>query len=666
MIISAIFIFNVSNAQWIDCSLGIINPVVYCINKSGQYIFIGTANRGVYRSSNNGVDWEYKSNGMGPKFVQCLYVDGTDIYAGTISSGLYYSSDYGESWIARGFNYPFGGIYAIGKSGQNILLSNKYYSTNKGISWSGYNLPSGGSIHSFANLGDTVFLTNGNIYYSFDFGVNWYLKDSTYNTNYENIFDNDNVLYVSSTYGRLYKSTNRGNNWILFNQGIPNIYNSVEAFEIHNGVLYIAYPPRILYYSQTNSQWMPTNYVYSSQMGNFRGLLSFGNILFTAMDYPCYGLFYTSNEGANWNKTRVFNYKVTSLYNFNNKFFACSDSSGFYSSTNNGDSWICDKLPNSCFTSMTELNSNIYLASADSGIYKSTNNGVNWVYSNNDIPNRNVLSLNKKGANVYAGTSNGLFYSNNSGTNWLSLGFNSKRITAIGVTDSLLLIGTNTGLYLSTNNGSNWSIEYISGKNINIIKKFYNNIYAGTNNGLYCSSNNGSSWLFIGLNNSNVNDVIKYTDSALFSATSDGMYQSNSNGVIWTKFYYEGKYSFLDFDNYVYCGGYYKITKVLKSYLIIGINNLNENIISDFNLIQNYPNPFNPLTKIKYDVPKASDIRIVIYDINGREIELLVNQKYTSGKYEVIWDASKYPSGIYFCKLKADNFNKTIKMLLIK
>jgi len=99
----------------------------------------------------------------------------------------------------------------------------------------------------------------------------------------------------------------------------------------------------------------------------------------------------------------------------------------------------------------------------------------------------------------------------------------------------------------------------------------------------------------------------------------------------------------------------------------VGINS-NQNILPEiFQLHQNYPNPFNPITKIKFDVPKNSSVRVIIYDVLGREITTLVNRKLKAGIYEVSWDASEYPSGVYFYRLSADgNVIYTKKMLLVK
>ncbi len=103
----------------------------------------------------------------------------------------------------------------------------------------------------------------------------------------------------------------------------------------------------------------------------------------------------------------------------------------------------------------------------------------------------------------------------------------------------------------------------------------------------------------------------------------------------------------------------------------IGITAISSEIPSSFTLYQNYPNPFNPITKIRFDVPAERNgrdlsLQLVIYDMLGREIVTLVNESLKPGTYEVDWDGTNYPSGVYFYKLTANNFNQTGKMMLIK
>ena len=85
-----------------------------------------------------------------------------------------------------------------------------------------------------------------------------------------------------------------------------------------------------------------------------------------------------------------------------------------------------------------------------------------------------------------------------------------------------------------------------------------------------------------------------------------------------------------------------------------------------YELSQNYPNPFNPITNIKFSILNSGNVKIVVYDIQGREVKTLVNERLSTGTYERTFDASMLPSGIYFYRLEVNGFTETKKMLLIK
>ena len=86
----------------------------------------------------------------------------------------------------------------------------------------------------------------------------------------------------------------------------------------------------------------------------------------------------------------------------------------------------------------------------------------------------------------------------------------------------------------------------------------------------------------------------------------------------------------------------------------------------EFVLYQNYPNPFNPVTTIKYDIVKAQDVKVTVFDILGIEIATLVNEQQQPGSYQVKWDASNVSSGIYFYQLRTKDFVGTKKMIILK
>jgi uncharacterized repeat protein (TIGR03806 family) len=79
-----------------------------------------------------------------------------------------------------------------------------------------------------------------------------------------------------------------------------------------------------------------------------------------------------------------------------------------------------------------------------------------------------------------------------------------------------------------------------------------------------------------------------------------------------------------------------------------------------------YPNPFNPIATIRYDLPKAGPVEVVVFDIQGRNIEILLSKIQSAGSYKVQWNATNYASGFYFCRFIATEFTQTRKMLLLK
>ncbi len=108
--------------------------------------------------------------------------------------------------------------------------------------------------------------------------------------------------------------------------------------------------------------------------------------------------------------------------------------------------------------------------------------------------------------------------------------------------------------------------------------------------------------------------------------------------------------------NYVY-GYYTDVTAVGDN------NHLNE---LGYSLSENYPNPFNPSTTIEYSLPEYSSVAIKIFDILGKEIEILVSEEKSKGNYKFIWNAKGLPSGVYFCRMQSGGYVQTRKMILMK
>ncbi len=109
------------------------------------------------------------------------------------------------------------------------------------------------------------------------------------------------------------------------------------------------------------------------------------------------------------------------------------------------------------------------------------------------------------------------------------------------------------------------------------------------------------------------------------------------------------------------------IDKVLGDFgEVTGVADQKTGVPIDFRLYQSYPNPFNPATKIQFDIPKVTDVSLIVYDVLGREVARLVDESKPPGHYEIVWDGSRLASGVYFYRLHTTNFIAVKKMLLVR
>ena len=79
-----------------------------------------------------------------------------------------------------------------------------------------------------------------------------------------------------------------------------------------------------------------------------------------------------------------------------------------------------------------------------------------------------------------------------------------------------------------------------------------------------------------------------------------------------------------------------------------------------------YPNPFNPSTTISFDVPYSTDVKLIVFDVSGRIIDVLIDNEISSGYHQIQWNAKNNSAGIYIIKLLSENVSLTKKITLIK
>ncbi len=366
-------------------------------------------------------------------------------------------------------------------------------------------------------------------------------------------------------------------------------------------------------------------------------------------------------------------------------FFAGTESGGIFRTTDGGTNWIAaDSGLTNLYVQAFAVSGVTIVAGTNSGVFVSTDHGASW--SNTGMVGYSITSLMVEGADLFAGTDDGrVFLSTDNGATWNQVWkavyrqISSFAVSADSAGAKILFAGNNgLGVYRSTDNGVNWTaanngLTYTYVWSLAVSGA---NLFAGMNGGgIFRSTDNGGSWTPA---DSGVTDVnvwaLAVSGTNVFAGTDSGIFLSSNEGASWTQvnagLTSTGVTALAVSGNDLYAGivGGLEPDSVWKrplSEMITGIKH--EDLQpTGFALSQNYPNPFNPTTTIGYDVPKRSMVRLLVYDILGRRVETLVNGEKQSGHYEVTFNASSLPSGVYIYRLQAGSFSETRKLTLVK
>jgi photosystem II stability/assembly factor-like uncharacterized protein len=645
-----------NGATWKKTALNFITTdgtpgvVALAIAPNGN-IFAATSGGVLYRSTNNGNNWDILTN-LGTAIVQGFSVNKSGVvFAGTLK-GVYRSTDGGNTWtqINNGFgitsNYfnvrsvvtnSLGYVFAATDSGV-------YRSTDNGDHWIG-----GGGVWSGSLAIDTVnghiFVgTSLGIYRSIDNGLSW-----------SNVaFSNQSAWVTTSPNGKIFASAVNPNS----SQQTPSLYRSDD-----DGM----------------------NWTIVSQNGN--GCFAFDSSGTIFIGYN--GVIRSTDNGDNWIQPYLSHSWVTSLTsNLNGNVFAGTLGSYIFKTTDKGNSWtqFINGLSSNQIITLASNSINYLFAGTDTGgIYRSNDNGQSWTSINNGIGNNNnvfAFAIDSRntifaGCNPSGPSGGGVYISANNGAQWTHLTSTSGNVYSLALSPSgKVFAGTNDGkVYFSLDSGTTWNNTIITSTTVrSLIVDQFGNIFAGTDypGGLYRSTDNGSSWSNIGFTNVSVTSLISNPALGIYLGTwGQGVFHSTDNGTTWNAVsdgLFDNNVLSLTFDasGYFYAGT--QSSGVFRSAqpLITNVQNFESHTPKQFILNQNYPNPFNPSTTISFSLPHSEFTVLKIYDLLGKEITTLVSENLASGNYSFKWDASNQPSGLYFYRLQAGQYSETKKLLLLK
>lgn len=350
-------------------------------------------------------------------------------------------------------------------------------------------------------------------------------------------------------------------------------------------------------------------------------------------------IFKTSDAGNNWTFQSRIAASFTSIcmVDYNVGYVVGGTGNGrVYKTTNGGVNWSLISVFASSFFDVQFVNKDTgWVCSQLSfgGLYKTTNGGLSWQQQLNDTYSPFKLFFINKDTGWVGSSDFKLYRTNNSGLNWnWQVTFPNPGV------QSLFFLNKDTGWVIggggtnrTTDGGQNW-VNIGLGGGFNI--KFFNiNIGFGGRvvNVISKTTNGGFNWF-------NQSSPISENSALCMIDTLTGW--AGGSGIVHTT---DG-------------GG-----------PPVGIKQNGNEIPSDYVLYQNYPNPFNPVTNIKYQITNNRNVKLTIFDVTGRYITDLVNQKQNAGAYEVQFDGSNFSSGIYFyCLIVEGNLIDTKRMLMIK
>jgi photosystem II stability/assembly factor-like uncharacterized protein len=414
-------------------------------------------------------------------------------------------------------------------------------------------------------------------------------------------------------------------------------------------------------------QWYPlpvfSTYLETSDVKFFdanTGVLFLNN----SISNPIHGILRTTDGGQNWIQV------INCLYYCSQKI----DSTALYMIAKiNGNSTILRTFNKGASWDTVSLSfdygyGHLSFVNKDTGwvsgyisgvpyIWRTTNGGVNLsIQAGSNVGGNEIFFYNQKVNGEYFGwvnNSSALWKTTNSGNNWFQVscpGTELYQITFINENTGWASDGQ-AGMFKTTNGGLNWVNQPLAPGIPNITRAIFNFIIINQDT-IYGAGGD------------------KFLPNNHFTAL---IWKTTNGGAVWgyqeiDSSYHIGYVIAIDFldanTGWAFEGNGVKTTN--GGGIFTGIFHT-ETYVSNYKLFQNYPNPFNSISKIKYQILKTSDVQIKVFDIQGREISILVNRKQTPGNYECNFDASNITSGIYFYQLTADGVMiATKKMLMIK
>lgn len=678
-------ISNTSAAQWRQTG-GPAGAEVGNIVYDGVNTLFAVTNNFLYRSNNNGSSWKLLDN-CPSKYPSRIGARNSLVFVEDGNGGIYRSTNAGTNWnFVTDLGNNLINAYAFYNDSVYIsIASGIFASPDKGTTWTFNQMPVS------PGLGNELFFIGNTMYAScFDNVPVVFQKSTDFGRTFSQIKSNTTPkdknlsffiygggsFFAGFSYDGIYRSDDSCKTWARIPN--PSDYNAVYL-KYGNGKLY-GFNTDTLYASED----LGNTWTYVSSFEKRLNCIEFkGNRMFAGVYYP--GAYRSTNGGYNWvtASNGMKELWVNELFTNGNYVYASHSGTGISRTT--GIVWkkYSGDLPDDIITAMY-IDSNKFYAASSGDIFRSTNYGLNWNKIYEGSYSQSVKCIYANQGNIFFGTSRrGIFISNDDGATWRNSWGSSTRVDYIMELNGYIFCARmathipNGSISKSSDYGLTWTAtsEPSTSRNGYIINKHNDNLLCIQSGKLYKSTDLGDNWIKyqVTFEDSTFESLYSYK-GILYCGTSSesGKYylrSSTDNGLTFNKIgdsLPAEVTSVAVKGNYIYAGvKYYSVWRFFKPVITSG-NNEAGMLPASFSLKQNYPNPFNPATKIKYDIARLSHVKIVIFDVMGREVKTIVNELLKPGTYEAYFDGSQLASGVYFYKITAGDFSETMKMLMIK
>ncbi len=553
-----------------------------------ENLFVGTWGSGVFRSTNNGINWTAVNTGLRSTSVRALAISADsskNLFAGTWGGGVFRSTNNGTDWTAvnTGLTNTDVKALAISPDSSGTLFAGTlgggvFRSTDNGTTWTAVN--TGLTVSYISTLavspsaagGTNLFAgTWGGVFHSTNNGITWTaVNTGLTNTDIQALAispDSRGDLFAGTYGAGVFRSTDNGTHWTAVNIGLTNsLVSSLAVFPNSSGNLLAGtYGGGVFRSIDNGTHWTVVDAGLTNTDVQALAISPDSSGDLFAGTYGS-GVFRSTNNGADWTavNTGLTNTDVRALAispDSSGNLFAGTSGGGVFRSTNSGADWTSVNIgwTNTDVQALAispDSSRNLFAGTSGGGVFRSTDNGTHWTAVNAGLTNTGVRALAispDPSGNLFAGTSGGgVFRSTDNGTHWTAAnaGLTSTNVSALAISpDSSgnLFAGTwGGGVFRFTDNGANWTAANAGLTSTNVSALAVSpdssgNLFAGTwGSGVFHSTDNGTNWTAVnnGLTHPYVLSLAVSSSGAggsiVFAGTPVGVFLSANNGTNWT------------------------------------------------------------------------------------------------------------------------------------